>query len=182
MDADRDAVPDEIAALKKALAVERTKGLEIAAELAVARAKVSEDEALIAQHKLQIANLNHQIYGLRSDRSTRLIEQFALVLEELEATPPRTSWRQNGHGEDGHGARIYAQAAPGARPSPCTFPGARSDRRAYGLSMLRQQSPSQARRGRNSSVFCGSDRGGRPAEPMYSLIVTAKMNGADPQA
>jgi transposase len=39
MDADRDAVPDDIAALKKALAVERAKGLEIAAELAVARAK-----------------------------------------------------------------------------------------------------------------------------------------------
>jgi transposase len=51
MHADRDAVPDEVAALKKALAVERAKALEIAAELAVARAKASEDEALIAQQK-----------------------------------------------------------------------------------------------------------------------------------
>ncbi|SFQ34300.1 hypothetical protein SAMN05216330_12914 [Bradyrhizobium sp. Ghvi] len=34
MDADRDAAPDELAALKKALAVERAKGVEIAAELA----------------------------------------------------------------------------------------------------------------------------------------------------
>lgn len=55
MDAARDAVPDDIAALKAALAAERAKGLEIAAELAVARAKASEDEALIAQQKLQIA-------------------------------------------------------------------------------------------------------------------------------
>lgn len=38
MDADRDAAPDDVAALKEALAVERAKGLEIAAELAVARA------------------------------------------------------------------------------------------------------------------------------------------------
>src|SRR5579859_6763549 len=85
MHADRDAVPDEVAALKKALAVERAKGLEIAAELAVARAKASEDEALIAQQKLQIAKLRHQIYGQRSERSARLIEQLALTFEELEA-------------------------------------------------------------------------------------------------
>ena len=31
-------------------------------------------------------------------------------------------------------------------------------------------------------MFCGSDRGGRRAAAMYSLIVTAKMNGIDPQA
>jgi hypothetical protein len=85
MDADRNAVPDDVAALKEALAVERAKGLEIAAELAVARAKASEDEALIAQQQLQIAKLKHQIYGQRSERSARLIEQLALTFEELEA-------------------------------------------------------------------------------------------------
>jgi len=51
MDAARDAIPDE------GLAIERAKGLEIAAELAVARAKASEDTALIAQQKLRIAKL-----------------------------------------------------------------------------------------------------------------------------
>src|SRR5947208_17075996 len=85
MHADRDAVPDEVAALKEALAVERTKALEIAAELAVARAKASEDEALIAQQKLRIAKLERQIYGQRSERSSRLIDQLALTFEELEA-------------------------------------------------------------------------------------------------
>lgn len=45
MDADRDALPDDVAALKAALADERAKGLETAAELAVARAKASEDSA-----------------------------------------------------------------------------------------------------------------------------------------
>jgi yecA family protein len=61
LDADREAVPDEIAALKEALSIERAKGLEIAAELAVAHANASEDEAPIAQQKLQIAKLRHQI-------------------------------------------------------------------------------------------------------------------------
>lgn len=36
--------------------------------------------------------------------------------------------------------------------------------------------------GRKSWLFCGSDRGGRRAAAMYSLIITAKMNGIDPQA
>ncbi|HEX6112013.1 MAG TPA: transposase domain-containing protein, partial [Geminicoccaceae bacterium] len=36
--------------------------------------------------------------------------------------------------------------------------------------------------GRKSWLFCGSDRGGERAAVMYSLIGTAKLNGADPQA
>src|SRR5437773_9678565 len=85
MDTAPDAPPDDIAALKEALASERAKALDIAAELAVAHAKASEDSALIAQQKLRIAKLERQIYGQRSERSSRLIEQLALALEELEA-------------------------------------------------------------------------------------------------
>ena len=79
------AIPDDIAALKEALAIERARALEVEAELAVARTKASEDTALIAQQKLRIAKLERQIYGQRSERSSRLIEQLALTFEELEA-------------------------------------------------------------------------------------------------
>ena len=85
MDAARNALARENAALKAALAVARTKGLEVAAELAVARAKASEDMALIAQQKLRIAKLSVRVYGQRSERSARLIDQLALTFEELEA-------------------------------------------------------------------------------------------------
>ena len=85
MDTARDALPDDITALKEALIIERDKGLEVAAELAVARAKASEDVALIAQQKLRIAKLERQVYGQRSERSARLIDQLALEFEELEA-------------------------------------------------------------------------------------------------
>jgi transposase len=85
MDADSQAIPDDIVALKEALAAERTRALEIVAELAIARAKASEDSALIAQQKLRIAKLERQIYGQRSERSSRLIDQLALTFEELEA-------------------------------------------------------------------------------------------------
>jgi transposase len=85
MDTARDALPEDITALKEALASERAKALEIAAELAVVRAKASEDNALIAQQKLQIAKLQRQIYGQRSERSSRLVDQLALMFEELES-------------------------------------------------------------------------------------------------
>src|SRR5476651_2495836 len=85
MDTARDDLPDDIAALKEAWATERAKALDIAAELAVAHAKASEDSALIAQQKLRIAKLERQIYGQRSERSSRLIDQLALTFEELEA-------------------------------------------------------------------------------------------------
>jgi transposase len=85
MDANRDELPDDIDALKAALIVARAKALEVAAELAVAHAKASDDIALIAQQKLRIAKLERQVYGQRSERSARLIDQLSLAFEELEA-------------------------------------------------------------------------------------------------
>src|ERR1700736_4142924 len=92
MDADLGALPDDIAALKAALAIERARVRAVlaerdarAAELAVARAKASEDLALIAHQKLRIAQLERQLYGPRAERSERLIDQLALQFEEFAA-------------------------------------------------------------------------------------------------
>jgi transposase len=85
MDGVRDGLPDDIDALKAALLIEREKALEVAAELAVARAKASQDMALIAHQKLRIARLERQLYGQRAERSARLIDQLALAFEELQA-------------------------------------------------------------------------------------------------
>lgn len=73
-----DVDPDDITALKAALAIAE-------AELAVARAKAAADTALIAHQKLRIAKLEHQIWGQRSERSRRLLDQLALTFEDLEA-------------------------------------------------------------------------------------------------
>src|SRR5450432_66591 len=86
MDTPRDAFPENVTALRAELANERAKALDIAAELAVAVAKASEDSALIAQQKLQIAKLQRQIHGQRSERSSRLIDQLTLTFEELESS------------------------------------------------------------------------------------------------
>jgi transposase len=92
VDTDIAALPDDIDALRAALMIERTRLQSVvaqrdagAAELAVARARASEDLALIAHQKLRIAKLEHQIYGPRSERSERLIDQLALQFEELQA-------------------------------------------------------------------------------------------------
>ena len=117
MNADRDADPDDVAALKAALAVERAKCLEVAAELAVARAKASEDEALIAQQKLQIAKLRHQIYGQRLERSSRLIEQLALTFEELEADATQDELAAERPRPRPRRCADLRASAPSARPS-----------------------------------------------------------------
>ena len=77
----------DITSLKAALAAleaERARAIRVEAELAVALAKASEDAALIASQTLEIAKLKRQIYGVRSERSQRLIEQMELALEDLE--------------------------------------------------------------------------------------------------
>src|ERR1700676_5339504 len=81
-----EGLPNDVAALKAALVAEREKGLKGAAELAVANAKAAEDQALIAAQKLRIAKLERQVYGQRSERSARLIEQLSLEFEELAAS------------------------------------------------------------------------------------------------
>ena len=99
MNAGLEALPDDIGALRAALLVARARMQEaledrdvvaaekdeVAAELAVAKARASEDMALIAHQKLRIAKLERQIYGPHSERSARLIDQMELQLEEAEA-------------------------------------------------------------------------------------------------
>src|SRR5712671_6616740 len=92
MAAAREDLPEDVAALKAALIAERTKRIDeaaraarVEAELAVAKAKASDDEALIAHQRLQIEKLTRQIYGQRSERTVRLLDQIELAFEELES-------------------------------------------------------------------------------------------------
>jgi transposase len=80
-----DTLPDDIAALKAALAAERAERIAAQALAAAAQAKLSDDQALIAHLKLQIEKLRRELYGQRSERSVRLLDQMELQLEELEA-------------------------------------------------------------------------------------------------
>jgi transposase len=70
MAADPEALPDDVDALKAALRAARVtctdataRALRVEAELAIARARASDDQALIAHQQVQIAKLRHQLYG-----------------------------------------------------------------------------------------------------------------------
>ena len=92
MDSGREAFPNDIEELKAALVVARDARIVEAAraayaeaELAVARAKASDDQALIAHQQLRIEKLTRQLYGPRSERTSRLLDQIELQFEELES-------------------------------------------------------------------------------------------------
>ncbi len=150
MDAARLALAEENAALK--------------AELAVARAKASEDTALIAQQKLRIAKLERQIYGQRSERSERLIDQLALAFEEAEATATQDELAA----EKAVALATNVRGFTRKRPDRNTFPDHLPRERvvieaADGVRVLRRQKAAQARRGRDADagVAAPSVEGGR---------------------
>jgi transposase len=89
----KNTIPDDIEALKAALLMAQAHAVHVEGkltavedELATARAKNSDDDVLIAHLKLMIAKLRRDRFGPRSERTTRLLEQMELQLEDLEAT------------------------------------------------------------------------------------------------
>jgi transposase len=86
MPADPAALPDDIATLKAALIVAQARADEAEAKAALAKARQSDAEALVARQQLQIEKLRREIYGPRSERTQRLIDQLELQLADLEAS------------------------------------------------------------------------------------------------
>lgn len=71
-------VPDDLTALRAALAAEQLARRE-------AEARASGAEAMVAYLKLLIAKLRHEQFGASSERGSKLLDQLELQLEELEA-------------------------------------------------------------------------------------------------
>jgi transposase len=93
MDAMSEALPDDVDALKAALAAMRARAdlaeaklAVVQAEAAEVKAQVSDSQALIAHLKLQIAKLRRERFGTSSERTDRLLDQLELQLEEMEAS------------------------------------------------------------------------------------------------
>jgi len=88
-----DSFPDDVETLKALLAArdieigaERSLRMAAQAEAARASASVSSAEALIAHMKLAIEKLRRELYGSRSERGRKLLDQMELELEDLEAS------------------------------------------------------------------------------------------------
>ena len=81
---DIETLRADLAAALLARAAESERAAKVEAELALARARNADDAATIARQNLEIAKLKRRIYGPRSERTARLLDQMELELEELE--------------------------------------------------------------------------------------------------
>ena len=87
-----ESLPSDLAAAHAMILAERAARLKSEAraaqaqsELANAQAATSSTEALIARLKLEIEKLRRELYGPRSERKARLLDQLEMQLEDAEA-------------------------------------------------------------------------------------------------
>src|ERR1700738_826142 len=137
----REDLPEDVEALRAALLAERARAARVEAELAVARAKASDDTALIAHQRLQIEKLTRQLYGQHSERSVRLLDQMELAFEELESSAS----------ED----EIAAERATAKTTNVVAFTRKRPARRPFPEHLPRER---VVERGPTPCLCCGSTR------------------------
>ena len=138
---DDQGLPNDIDALKAALVAECNRAAEVEAELAFARAKASDDQALIAHQRLQIEKLRRYLYGVKSERTSRLLDQIELQFEELESSAT----------ED----EIAAEKAAGGTTTVKTFSRKRPARKPFPEHLPRERVIVP---GPTSCQCCGSNR------------------------
>ena len=92
------------------------------AEVALARAKMAEDAATIARQNLEIAKLRRQIYGPRSERTARLLDQMELELEELEATATEDELAAEQAAARTTTVAAFTRKRPARQPFPAHLP------------------------------------------------------------
>jgi transposase len=112
-----EPVPDDIAALRAALAAERLARRE-------AEARASGAEAMVAHLKLLIAKLKHERFGASAERGRKLLlDQMELQLEELEAAASEDELAaETGRGQDSAAPPRPARRKPVRGPLPAHLP------------------------------------------------------------
>jgi transposase len=112
------SIPDDMIALRAALAAEQLARRE-------AEARASGAEAMVAHLKLMIAKLRHERFGASSERGRKLLDQLELQLEALETSAAEDeavlglSGKPNG---DGDPARTSIRRKPVRGPLPAHLP------------------------------------------------------------
>jgi len=125
------ALPADLADALAALQAEREARLRVEAErdmaqaqasdwrseAANARAKLSDTEALIAHLELRIEKLKRELYGQRSERTARLVEQLELELEALVAAATEDELAAQAAAKTSQ-VRPFARKRPVRKPWP----------------------------------------------------------------
>ena len=96
------------------------RAARLQAEAVAASAKV--EAALVSYLKLEIEKLRRQLYGTRSERKARLLEQMELELEELEATATEDELAADRAAARTQGVTPFQRKRPSRQPFPDHLP------------------------------------------------------------
>src|SRR6202163_3510827 len=92
------------------------------AEAANAQADLSSSEALIAHLKLAIEKLRRELYGTRSERTARLLDQMELQLEDLEAAATEDELAAENAAERTQTVKSFERKRPARKAFPDHLP------------------------------------------------------------
>jgi transposase len=110
-----DSLPTDLASAHAMILVERAARLE-------AEADRSSGAALIAHLKLEIEKLRRELYGSRSERKSRLLEQMELQLEDLEAAAGEDETAAEQAASETTEVRSFKRKRPSRKPFPEHLP------------------------------------------------------------
>ena len=119
---DIDALKAALAAAEAEVIDARAKATEAEARAANAVAKVSDAEAQIATLKLMIEKLRRALYGQRSERKQRLLDQMELQLDELEASATEDELAAEQAAADTTQVKGFTRRRPARKPFPEHLP------------------------------------------------------------
>ena len=94
----------------------------VKAEAANAQADLSSSEALNAHLKLEIKKLRRELYGSRSERKARLLEQMELQLEDLETAATEDELAAETAAVRTQTVRSFQRRRPSRKPFPDHLP------------------------------------------------------------
>jgi transposase len=117
-----NVTPEDLEALRSALIAAEARADAAEADAAQAKAKLSSDQALIAYLKLEIEKLRRDLYGARSERKARLLDQLELQLEELEATAAEDELAAERAAAKTTTVEAFARKKPARKPFPDHLP------------------------------------------------------------
>jgi transposase len=113
---------DTMEILKGLLAATQAELAETQDKLAAANEELSSNHTLIAHLKLVIAKMQREKYGPRSERSSRLLDQMELQLEELEATVSEDDLAAENAAANITAVGSFVRKKPARKPFPDDVP------------------------------------------------------------
>jgi transposase len=112
-------LPDDVDALKAALIASRAEVARVEAEAA---ARLSEHHALIVALRLQIEKYKRELYGTRSERIARLLDQRELQLEEAESSATEDELAAERAAAKTSPVAAFTRRRPVRKPFPADLP------------------------------------------------------------